>query len=96
MEIKDFIGKVVVNTKTKTRYILTEITAPEICAKAVKVNSSGYLSHYCWETINGDPFTNGDLIFEEEALNEPFKKMFDAYSRTEDARWERYGYYLMK
>lgn len=55
MELKDFIGKVVISTSSKTRYVLTEITAPEISVRTEKPNELGCYSHYCWETINGDP-----------------------------------------
>ena len=96
MEIKDFIGKVVVSTKTKTRYILTGVTSPEISAKTVDVNSSGYPSNYVWETINGDPFTNGYLVFEDATLNEPFKKAYNEYCRSEDARLEEWIYWMRK
>ena len=65
MDFKEFIGKVVVSTQTKTRYILTEITSPEIRARTIEPNTSGYPSHYAWESINGDPFRNGYLTFED-------------------------------
>jgi hypothetical protein len=96
MNKKDYIGKVVISTKTKTRYILTEITSPEIRAKTIELNSSGYPSHYVWKTINGDPFSNGYLIFEDETLNEKFKKTYDEYCHSEDAYWEEYGYWMRR
>lgn len=96
MELKAFIGKIVVNPTTKRRYVLDEITAPEIKAWTVDTNAYGHHSYYCWETINGDPFTNGYLVFEDASLMEPFKAAYDAYCRTEDAYWENYGYWLHK
>ena len=96
MDFKNFIGKAIISTSTKTRYILTKVTAPEICAKTEKPNSSGYPSHYVWETINGDPFTNGHLVFENSSLNEPFKKAYEEYCRSQDAYWEEYGYWMRK
>lgn len=96
MELKDFIGKTVISTSTKRRYVLTEITAPEIKVRTEKPNRMGYYEHYCWETINGDPITNGDLAFEDPTLTEQFVATYAAYSRTEDARWENYGYWLRK
>ena len=96
MELKDFIGKVVISTTSKTRYVLKEITAPEISVITEKPNEHGYHPCYCWETINGDPISNGYLMFEDESLTEPFKAAYEAYSRTEDARWERYGYYMRR
>ena len=94
MELKDFIGKVVISSYSKTRYVLTEITAPEISVRTEKPNERGYYSHYCWETINGDPISKGDLVFEDLSLTEPFKAAYNAYCRTEDAYWENYGYYM--
>lgn len=96
MELKDFIGKVVISTSSKERYTLYRITAPEIAVLTEKTNKYGTHSCYCWETINGDPISNGYLVFEDQLLTEPFKEAYNAYSRTEDARWENYGYYLMK
>ena len=96
MELKDFVGKVVISTATKKRYVLTEITAPEIKVRTEMPNSRGYYEHYCWETINGDPITNGSLVFEDQTLTPLFITAYDAYSRTEDARWENYGYWLLK
>ena len=96
MELKEFIGKIVIRASDKKRLFITEITAPEIEAQTVLPEAHGYHSCYCWETINGDPITNGYLIFEDESLTEPFKKAYDAYCRTEDAYWENYGYWMRK
>ena len=96
MELKDFIGKVVISTESKERYVLKEITAPEIAVRTEKPNERGYYSHYCWETINGDPISNGYLVFEDQSLTEPFKAAYNAYCRTEDAHWENYGYYMRR
>ena len=96
MELKEFIGKIVIRSSDKKRLFITEITAPEIKVQTVEPASHGYHTCYCWETINGDPITNGYLIFEDESLTEPFKKAYDTYCRTEDAYWENYGYYMRK
>ena len=96
MELKDFIGKIVMPSGSEARYVLTRITAPEISVRTEKRDRSGYYSHYCWETINGDPISNGALVFEDRSLTEPFKAAYSAYCQTEDARWEFYGYYLRK
>ena len=96
MQIKDFIGKVVISTESKERYVLTEIKAPEIAVRTEKPNEHGYCSCYCWETINGDPISNGDLVFEDSSLTEPFKAAYRAYCSTENAYWENYGYYMRR
>ena len=96
MELKEFIGKVVISTQSKERYVLQEITAPEIEVRTEKPNERGYYSYYCWETINGDPISRGDLQFEETSLTEPFKAAYTAYCRTKDAYWESYGYYMRR
>ena len=96
MKIKDFIGKVVIGTASKRRYVITEITSPYITARVEKPDSGGHYTFYRWGTINGDPITNGTLVFENGALNESFKRAFDEYSRTEDAYWEEYGYWMRR
>ena len=96
MELKDFIGKVVVSTISKRRFVLTKITSPEIRARAEKPNSHGTYDNYSWETINGDPFINGKLVFEDESLNEPFQKAYEEYCHSQDAYYEEVGYWMRK
>ena len=96
MELKDFIGKVVISTESKKRYVLTEITAPEIAVRTEKPNDRGYHPCYCWETINGDPISNGYLVFEEQSLTAPFKVAYSTYCLTQDAYLETYGYYMRR
>lgn len=96
MELKDFIGKIVISSERKTKYVLTKITAPEISVRTEKPNERGYYSHYRWDTINGDPISNGYLVFEDQSLTESFKAAYNAHCSTEDARWENYGYYMRK
>ena len=96
MEIKEFIGKIVINAKTKERYILSKVTSPYIEVKTEKLNEYGGRSCYRFETINGDPFARGVLIFEDVTLAEYFKKAYEEYSRSEDAYWEEYGYWMRK
>jgi hypothetical protein len=74
MEIKDFIGKVVISARTKERYILTKVASPYIEVKTEKLNEYGGRSCYRFETINGDPFTRGVLVFEDASLMLPFQK----------------------
>ena len=96
MEFRKYIGKVVVSTTTQKRYVLTKVTAAEICVETTEVNSSGYTEHYLWETFNGDPFAIGQLVFEDESLNEPFKQEYAAYTKSEKGRWESYHYDFLK
>lgn len=96
MELNDFIGKNVIRASDKKRLFVTAITAPEIKAQTVETDTYGQHTCYCWRTINGDPFSNGYLIFEDSSLLEPFKKAYNAYCRTEDAYWEEYGYWMMR
>ena len=94
MEVKDFVGKIVVSPSTKKKYILTAITSPEIRAKTVELNSCGYPSHYVWKTINSDPFADGRLVFEDESLGKKFKEVYDQYCHSKDAYLEEYGYWM--
>lgn len=96
MALKEFIGKVVIKAHSGERCILTEITAPEICIASVALGPYGTPRHYAYETINGDPLSEGTLVFEDSSLLEPFKAAYTAYCRTEDAYWEIYGYYMRK
>lgn len=96
MELRSFIGKVVVSTERKERYVLKEITAPKIVVRTEKPNKLGYYSFYGWETINGDPISRGYLKFEDESLTELFRLAYNAYCKTKDAYWESYGYYMRK
>ena len=96
MEIKDFIGKVVVSSATKRRFFIREITSPEIIVQTAEPDVSGHFTRHRFRTINGDPITTGDLLFEDSSLNELFKTAYDEYSRTEDAYWEEYGYWMRR
>ena len=94
MELKDFIRKVVISTKTNTRYILTKIHAAYITVGTVKLNVYGTRDSYLFKTENGDPFSNGTLRFEDESLTEPFKQAYNEYCRSEDGRAEAYLYWV--
>ena len=96
MELKDFIGKVVVSTETKERYVLKAITAAEIAVRTEQPNEHGLYPCYGWRTINGDPISSGYLRFEDESLTEPFQVAYSTYCRTQDAYWETYGYYMRR
>lgn len=95
-EVRDFIGKVVIENQSKTKYVLTEITAPYIAAKEVKATVSENCRSYVWDTINGDPFTNNILVFEDSTLNEIFRKVYEAHCHSKDGYWEDYGYWMRK
>ena len=96
MELRCFIGKIVTRKETNQRYTISKITSPYIEVKTEKTNSSGYPSTYRFETINGDPFTNNLLIFDDSALLEPFMKAYKAYCHTKDAYYEEIGYWMRR
>ena len=96
MELKDFIGKVVIGTAPKRRYVLRKITAPCIEVSTVDKDAQGRCAFYAWPCINGDPISTGALRFEDESLTEPFIKAFEAYIHTEAAYWENYGYWMRR
>ena len=94
MEIKDFMGKVVIESKSKKRYVLAEITSPYIAVKEENNANSGISIIY--DTINGDPFEKGILVFKDTTLTKPFKAAYDAYCRTKDAYYEAIGYWMRR
>ena len=54
MELKEFIGKVVICRKTNRKYTIREITAPEFVVQDINKNAYGTYSTYCYENQNGD------------------------------------------
>ena len=94
MEIKDFIGKLVIEAESGQRYILKEITSPYIAVKEEKNTNSGISVIY--DTINGDPIKKGVLLFEDATLTEPFKAAYEAYCCTKDAYYEEIGYWMRR
>lgn len=96
MDINQFIGKIVISTSTNKRYRLYHITSSYIDVESELPNSSGYLSHYRFDCINGDPISNGYLIFEDQSLTEPFKNAYSAYCRSMDGYWEDYRYWMRR
>ncbi len=94
VELKDFIGAIVIAPRTNKRFALREITSPEIGVVSETPGISGCPEHYVYRTINGDPFSTGALVFENPELTEPFKSAYKAYCRTEDAYWDSYGYWM--
>ena len=88
MNKRDFIGKVVISANTKKRYVISKIHPTHICVESEQLNQYGTSSAYMLNTDNGDPFTSGDLYFEDAALTERFKKEYKEYCRSEDGRSE--------
>ena len=95
MDIKAFIGTDVVIEKTKSSCVLTEITAPYIQVQTKAPNSSGYPSTYRFETVNGDPFTNNLLKFEDSSLLELFIKAYKEYKERQEEDREREIYEII-
>jgi hypothetical protein len=96
MELKEFIGKVVICAETKCRFILRRITSPCIEVTAVEKDAQGYCASYSWPTINGDPISTGALVFEDASLMEPFKAAYSAHCHTRDAYYEEIGYWMRR
>ena len=94
MKLKDFIGKVVISTSTNRRFILHKVTSPITKVLLEQPNENGDHACYCFENINGDPISNGKLVFEDASLNELFIKAFEEYSHSVEAYYEDYGYYM--
>ena len=93
MNINEFVGKVVVATESKRRFVLTSITAVEITARAENLNERGVYDTYSWSTANSNPVSQGQLVFEDASLTEAFIKAFEAYSNSAKGRWERYEHF---
>lgn len=96
MNINDFIGVAVIDASTKRRWVIEKITSPYIQVQTKASNSSGYPSTYRFETVNGDPFTNNLLKFEDACLLEPFMKAYKTYCHTKDAYYEEIGYWMRR
>ena len=96
MQLNEFINKVVIATASQKRMYLREITSPYLCTVTVQPEENGHYGFYSWPTINGDPFKNGYLVFEDASLMQPFREAYDAYCRTQDAYWEEYGYWMRR
>ena len=96
MEIKDFIGRVVIQPTTRRRFLLSEITSPYIRIKSELPGENGYHSYSILNIISTDPITDGRLIFENPALTEPFKAAFGRHLHSKDSYWEDYGYWMRK
>ena len=92
--MNEFVGKVVVSTESKKRFVLTSITAVEITARAENLNDRGVYDTYSWSTLNSDPISGGQLVFEDASLKEAFLKAFEAYCNSAEGRWERYEHYF--
>ena len=96
MLIQDFIGKIVIRKCDGSRYRIYEITSPTIEVTAVKPNENGYCYHLRYHTINGDPFSTGDLVFENESLLSPFLSAYNAHCLSDVGRMEEYGFWLRR
>ena len=95
MNINEFVGKVVVSTESKRRFVLTSITAIEITARAENLNERGVYDTYSWSTANSNPVSQGQLVFEDGSLTKAFTKAFEDYSNSAKGRWERYEHFFM-
>ena len=96
MNINDFIGVAVIDVSTKRRWVIEKITSPYIQVASAMPPENGYTVYYNYCTINGDPFTNNLLIFEDSRLLEPFMKAYKEYCHTKDAYYEEIGYWMRR
>lgn len=94
MDIKKFIGKVVIEKESGKRFILKEITSPYIAVKEENNINAGISIVY--DTINGDPIKRGVLEFEDKTLTAQFLATYDEYCHTQDAYYEEIGYWMRK
>ena len=96
MELKNFIGKTVISTNSNKRYMISKINSPYIAVLDETPDARGNRACYHFTTINGDPFSRGTLIFEDSSLKAPFIAAYDAYCRTQTARYEEMHYWSRK
>jgi hypothetical protein len=94
MDIKNFIGKVVIEKESGKRFILKEITSPYIAVKEESNINSGISIIY--DTINGDPIQKGILVFEDKTLTAQFLTAYEAYCHSQDAYYEEIGYWMRR
>ena len=95
MNKRDYIGKVVLSASTQQRFILTEIHATYISVGSEELNRYGTRSYYMFKTENGDPFTSGDLCFEDATLTERFQTEYKDYCRSEEGRSEAWMHWML-
>ena len=95
MNKRDYIGKVVISAKTQNRFILTKIHAAYIDIDSVELNQYGTRSTYTFKVDRTDPFTSGDLYFEDAALTERFKKEFKEYCSSEAGSSEEWMNWML-
>ncbi len=99
MVLQDFIGKVVIKTHSKERFVLNKLEGSGISIRSEKPNSHGCYSYYYYETGTApydDAVSNGYLQFEHSALTEPFKRIYNKYCHSEEGRWDNYIYWMNK
>ena len=96
MDLKSFIGQVVLDVSTGKRLVLKEITSPYLKVISERPEAHGYHSTYIYDTINGDPIRTGVLRFENSALTGLFQRAYAAYCHTQDAHYEEMGYWLRR
>ena len=92
MKIDDFVGKYVIFKERNERCKIYEITVP-IIEFALLGEDEEILKVYRYSTLEGDPFSNGDMVFEDETLLEPFKAAFEEYCQSAEGHKTEYDYW---
>ena len=95
MNKPDYIGKTVISAKTKNRFVLMNIHAAYIVIAAEELNPYGTRSTYTLKTDRIDPFTSGELYFEDAALTERFKKEYQEYCQSEGGSSEAWMHWML-
>ena len=98
MELKDFLGKVVIHAQTKRRYALDAVDGAFISVREEKASANGTYAHYRWRTgtlPDDHAIANGTLVFEDVALTQPFLRAYRSYCNGA-GKLDGYDYYMSK
>ena len=95
MKINEFVGKAVYSPSLRERLVIDSIDGVYIEVRTEKQNQYGTHGHYRYFTgtvPSDNAIENGELIFEDRSLFEPFKAAFADYCRNK-GKHDQYLYY---